>query len=128
MLLFASCALGLVWLSSCAPEVNGSDGLSVVFHLDPDVPRVGPTTLEVRLYDGAGQPVRGGTLVVEGNMSHAGMRPSFADLVESAEQPGLYRGELEFTMGGDWFLLLEARWPDGRLVERQLDVPGVRAP
>jgi hypothetical protein len=62
---------------------------------------------------------------VEGNMNHAGMRPSFADLHET--EPGRYTGTLRFTMGGDWFLLVQATLPDGNQVEQKIDVPGVRS-
>ena len=56
-------------------------------------------------------------------MNHAGMVPVFADAVEIA--PGRYRADLEFTMSGDWFILVRADLPDGRSMERKIDVPGV---
>jgi hypothetical protein len=30
-------------------------------------------------------------------------------------------------MAGDWFILVRATLPDGRKLERQVDVPGVQA-
>jgi hypothetical protein len=51
------------------------------------------------------------------------MVPVFADAVEV--EPGRYRAELEFTMGGDWFLLVDAETRDGRTLRWQRDVPGV---
>jgi hypothetical protein len=30
-------------------------------------------------------------------------------------------------MGGDWFILVNAKLPDGKSVERRIDVPGVKA-
>jgi hypothetical protein len=56
-------------------------------------------------------------------MNHAGMVPEFAQAREMA--PGRYQGDLEFTMGGDWFILVRAKLPDGRALERKIDVPGV---
>jgi hypothetical protein len=41
--------------------------------------------------------------------------------------PGHYEADLEFTMGGDWFILVRADLPDGRSLERSVDVPAVDA-
>jgi hypothetical protein len=51
------------------------------------------------------------------------MVPVFATASEVT--PGEYRAELEFTMGGDWFILVRADLPDGRSMERMVEVPGV---
>ncbi len=91
--------------------------------ISPQPPRVGPAALSAELLTARGEPVSGAKVSVEGNMNHAGMKPSLAVLVETA--PGHYRGALEFTMGGDWILILEAQLPDGRRVEHRVDVPGV---
>jgi hypothetical protein len=56
-------------------------------------------------------------------MAHAGMAPVFGDAKEIA--PGQYRGGLEFAMPGDWVILIHATLPDGRKLERQVDVSGV---
>lgn len=57
-------------------------------------------------------------------MSHAGMKPVFGTGREV--QPGIYEAPLEFTMGGDWYVIVSARLPDGRQVERQFPVPAVK--
>ncbi|GJM21274.1 MAG: hypothetical protein DHS20C15_11890 [Planctomycetota bacterium] len=124
VLVAALCA----FVGSCAPGGEGSDNSSVIVRFDPPVPEVGTARLEVRLVDAAGEPLAGGELSLEANMTHAGMQPTFATLTESFDQAGVYTGDVEFTMGGDWFLLLNAAFPDGRELERTLDVPGVRAP
>lgn len=120
-------ALGLL-VAGCAPGDDAGNEGSVIFRFDPPVPEVGTAQLEVRLVDAAGDPLPGAQVELEANMTHAGMVPTFATLAESATQPGVYTGDVEFTMGGDWFLLLEAELADGRSLERTLDVPGVRAP
>ncbi len=117
----------LVLATACAPTGDAGDGASVVFRFEPATPVVGSDAIEVRLVDAAGEPLDGAVVAIEANMNHAGMTPTFADLVESPSRPGVYLGEIDFTMGGDWFLLLEASWPDGRRVQRTLDVPGVRS-
>jgi hypothetical protein len=57
-------------------------------------------------------------------MSHPGMQPVFADVYEVGR--GRYRAPLHFTMAGDWVLLVSGRLPDGRSVERRIEVAGVR--
>jgi copper transport protein len=93
--------------------------------LAPSPPTVGLAEITLKVADGAGQPIEGADVRLEGNMNHAGMVPTFAELNETA--PGSYTGTLEFTMGGDWFILATVIWPDGRRLERKLDVPGVQA-
>lgn len=92
---------------------------------EPAPPVVGENSIKVTLADSAGAPVRLGRIQVEGNMNHAGMRPVFTELIEN--EPGRYAGTIEFTMGGDWFLLLTAEpSSEGRLNEK-VEVPGVKA-
>jgi hypothetical protein len=90
---------------------------------EPDPPQIGPAALTVTLRDAGGQPIAGAVVKLEGNMNHAGMVPVFAEASEVA--PGRYRADLDFTMAGDWFILVRADLPDGRSMERKVDVPGV---
>ena len=58
-------------------------------------------------------------------MSHPGMGPVFGTTSETA--PGSYRTQIDFNMGGDWVVLLHIKLADGRKIERQIDVRGVRS-
>jgi YtkA-like len=91
----------------------------------PDPPTKGPATVTLKLADSAGRPIVGARVNLEGNMSHPGMRPVFGEASEVA--PGRYEAALEFTMGGDWVILFHITLPDGRSLQRQLDVKGVRS-
>jgi hypothetical protein len=113
LLLVASCGRG----SSDLPDV------AVALTLEPDPPRIGPVLVTVALGDADGLPIAGARVELEGNMSHAGMVPVLAGAREVA--PGRYQADLEFTMGGDWFILVRADLPDGRSLERKVDVLGV---
>jgi hypothetical protein len=113
LLSVASCGRG----SADLPDVN------VDLAIEPQPPQIGPARLTASLKDAAGQPISGAEVELEGNMNHAGMVPEFAQAREIA--PGRYQGDLEFTMGGDWFILVRAELPDGRTLERKIDVPGV---
>lgn len=94
--------------------------------LEPNPPVVGDSQVALTLIDSSDKPVAGATVRLEGNMNHAGMKPSFADLKES--EPGRYAGTLKFTMGGDWFVIVTANTTDGRQFETKIDVPGVKSP
>lgn len=116
-------ALLLLALVACGRGSNDLLDVAVVLVVSPEPPQIGPATITVTLHDAGGEPIRGAEVELEGNMSHAGMTPVFADALEVA--PGRYQADLEFTMGGDWFILVRAALPDGRSMERKIDVPGV---
>lgn len=121
----AAVVAGLAFLAACRPKPDASAAATrIAVTFDPARPAVGENHLTVTLTDAAGNPVRlTGKLEIEGNMNHAGMRPSFARLAEAA--PGRYTGTLEFTMGGDWFLLLSGDLPNHTRLDRKIEVPGV---
>jgi len=112
--------------TGCRPSADAAEaGGHVAVEFDPAPPAVGVAKVAITLSNAAGEPVRLGALDVEANMNHAGMKPVFTRLEESA--PGRYTGTLEFTMGGDWFLLLSGQGADDVRFERTIDVPGVRS-
>jgi hypothetical protein len=91
----------------------------------PDPPRTGSSTVTLKLADSAGKPISGARVNLEGNMSHPGMRPVFSEAREM--ESGRYEAPLEFTMRGDWFILFHITLPDGRKLQRQIDVKGVQS-
>ena len=120
-------ALAVLPLSGCRREPAGEKppGIDVKVQVEPAPPRVGPVTVIVTLAEAGGGPLRGAEVKVEGGMNHAGMKPEFGDAREV--EPGRYEAPLQLTMGGDWFLLVDARLADGRTVHEQVDVPGVKS-
>ncbi len=122
--LLALCALSLL-LAACGEAEESLPDVSVELTVSPDPPQVGPATVVVILQDD-GQAIGGAEMNLEGTMTHAGMVPVFADAVETS--PGQYKAALEFTMGGDWVIIVRAVLADGRTLERQIDVPGVQSP
>ena len=72
----------------------------------------------------AQQPVLGARLHLEGHMSHPGMAPVTADLVE--RDGGIYETRLQFSMAGDWVLLVAGELPGGARLTRQIEITGVR--
>jgi len=115
----------LLALASCGRGSRDLPDVAVDLAIEPEPPRIGSATVTVTLRDTDGQSIAGARVELEGNMNHAGMVPVFAEANEVA--PGRYQAGLEFTMGGDWFILVRAELPDGRFMERKVDVPGVDA-
>lgn len=111
--------LPVLVLGGCRGELDtGDPGLVLDVAISPTPPTVGPARLLITLQDTAGAPLEGAEIVVEGNMSHAGMVP-VVDTAQ-AQGPGDYAIEdFRFTMAGDWILTLQATLPDGRWVRTQ---------
>ena len=92
----------------------------------PQPPRVGQVAIRLRVTDASLSPLRGAQIKLEGNMSHAGMSPVFANTQEVA--PGEYRANMELSMAGDWIILVHLTLPDGSKLERQFEIKGVAPP
>lgn len=88
-------------------------------------PAVGANSLTLHLTDHAGRPISLTSPRLEGDMNHAGMKPVFGNLQQP--RPGEYTGTIDFTMGGDWILLVSGQTADGGHFETKVDVPGVKA-
>jgi len=120
-LFFCLATVALAWgcnkQSAGAAVVIKSQVASVPAH-------VGPATIAVQLSDPKGQPVSGAQVSLEGDMSHAGMGPTFGQTKEVS--PGHYEGSLQFSMAGDWVVLTHVILADGRKFEQQMDVKNVQ--
>jgi hypothetical protein len=97
--------------------------LNLTHEVSPQPARVGPTTITLRLTNHAAQPITGAQIIVEGNMSHAGMKPTVATATEV--EPGLYRAHIELSMAGDWVVTAHATLRNGLKVDEQFEINGV---
>jgi hypothetical protein len=111
-------------IASCSRPVGSSTFVAIEHQVSPEPARIGPATITLKLADSAARPITGAHIAIEADMSHAGMSPSFAEAKET--DPGRYEVRLEFPMAGDWVILLHITLPDGKKLERQFDVRGVR--
>jgi hypothetical protein len=111
-------------LAGC-DRTDPADAIRVSWTLDPSPPVVG-TLIVVRLTlsDSAQQPVTGARLRLEGLMSHPGMAPVNATVVERGN--GDYEAPLQFTMAGDWILVVAGELPGGIQIKKQIEINGVR--
>jgi hypothetical protein len=112
-------------LTGCSPSGNSYPGIDLVWNIEPDPPRVSMSTITLMFTDSTGQPLTGAEIELEANMTHPGMQPVFA--VAEETKPGEYSASIEFKMVGDWYILVESTLADGRVVQRRVDVPGVRS-
>jgi hypothetical protein len=108
----------------CSRPVEPAPVVAIEHEILPEPAWVGPARVTLKLADAAAQPVTGARITIEANMSHAGMSPLFAEAKES--DPGRYQAGVEFSMAGDWVILLHVTLPGGKKLERQFDVRGVR--
>jgi len=97
--------------------------ITVTPEIAPRPPREGQVTIMLRVTEASGQPLTGARIKLEGNMSHAGMTPVFADAAEL--EPGRYRANMELSMAGDWIVLVHVTLPDGVKVDREFEIKGV---
>ena len=115
------CGVDFHWHSDSDP----SDDISVTWVLDPSPPVIGtPIVARMTLRDRDQKPVIGARLRLEGVMSHPGMAPVVADVVERGD--GVYDAPLQFTMAGDWILLVTGKLADGRELKKRIEIAGVR--
>ena len=93
------------------------DGVRVELSSSPTRPGAkGETEYLVRLVDRAGQPITGAHVTLRGGMAD-GM--SVVTPLRAAEQAGVYRGRVLFTMEGTWELTLRVA-RDGKRFELPL--------
>ena len=126
ILALAAAALFLTFVvTACNKPTESASAVTIEHEITPQPVRVGPATLTLSGADASRQPVTGASITLEGNMSHAGMSPVFAQAKET--EPGRYQAIVDLTMAGDWIILTHITLAGGQKLERQLDVKGVRA-
>ena len=93
------------------------DSMAIDITLEAASTEVGRTKLTVTVQDGEGNPINDAALEIKGDMSHAGMTPVLADTTSGAE--GVYTVPFEWTMGGDWFVTVQATLNDGTVISKR---------
>jgi hypothetical protein len=121
-------ALVFVCSLSCLAGCSRPDpaaAFRVSWTLDPSPPVVGaPIVVHLTLRDADEQPITRARPRLEGLMSHPGMAPVIAAVIERGD--GSYEAALRFTMAGDWILLLTGELPGGVQFKKQIEIAGVR--
>jgi hypothetical protein len=83
------------------------------------------TLVGLRLRDAEGHPISRARLRLEAHMSHPGMAPVTADVIEHGA--GAYEARLRLPMAGDWRFVVAGTLADGNRITHDTPVPGVRA-
>ena len=115
-----------MFAQACRYQSERVPDLTVTHEISPQPPRAGPLTITLRVTDASGKPATGVRIKLEGNMSHAGMTPVFAEANET--EPGRYSSTLELSMAGDWHFVVHMTLPDGRELKHQFEIKGVGQP
>lgn len=95
-------------------DVGGDDGVTLT--LSPAVegdPVMGPFRWRITLHDESGAPIDDAVITLRGDMNHAGMVP--VESAATAEGDGIYTADFEWTMAGEWYVVVTATLPDGRV-------------
>jgi hypothetical protein len=117
--------IAAISLPGCQRRVEALPSVSVRTEIAPQPVAVGVATVTVKLSDARNSSISGAKVTVEGDMSHPGMSPVFADAQELPD--GRYQAKLQLGMAGDWVVILHIGLPGGQTLERQIDLKGVRS-
>lgn len=117
--------LGVLFVAGCDRRSGTDSGdVQIDVAVSPQPLAVRPARVTVTLKDANGEPIENAAVEVEGNMSHAGMVPVITEAAGGDD--GRYvTQDFEFTMGGDWFLIVRATLPDGHTAEQTFDLQGI---
>ena len=117
--------LAAALLSGCWRAASSTNEISMGWTVEPSTPSASTDTLtRITLQDGQQRPVNGARLQLEAHMSHPGMAPVVRGLTDRGG--GVYETRLQFSMAGDWILVVTGELPDGRRITRSRPIAGVR--
>src|ERR1044071_1661210 len=120
--LIALC-LCLLVVQGCRRTSETLPDLKLTHEVSPQTPRVGNVRITLKLTDSAGKSITRAGLSLEGYMSHPGMKPIAATVVES--EPGSYMSVVDLSMAGDWVFIVHIHLPGQAPVDRQFEIKGV---
>ena len=120
--LIALCVCVLV-VQGCRRTSEALPDLKLTHEVFPQPPRVGQVRVTLGLTDSSGKPISRAGLSLEGYMSHAGMKPVAASVVET--EPGRYVSVIDLSMAGDWVFIVHIQLPGRVSMDRQFEIKGV---
>jgi len=112
-------------LNGCVKSSGVSSDVDLTYESDPRPPRIGVNTFTITLTGRNRQRVGGARVSLEGDMSHAGMRPVFGEAKEVG--PGRYQGTLDLGMRGDWTVLFHITLANGQTLDREMKIQNLQA-
>ena len=116
--ILASCCI----LAGCSRK--GAD-VTVNWNVQPPRPSAGvEVVVQLKLVNADAAPLAAAKMQCAAQMSHPGMAPIIATMVERG--PGIYEARLQFSMAGEWVLVASGELPDGQGIESSFRVPDVQ--
>ena len=104
---------------------RGDAPVSAAWNIEPTPPTAGTiTAIRVTLRRTDGTPAVNARLHLEGHMSHPGMAPVTAEMIERGG--GAYDARLQLSMAGDWVFVVSGELADGTRISKDVPVPSVR--
>ncbi len=120
LLLLAAALMSSAACQRVSRQATADSGLQIDLIAPLFAPTSGPAVVHVEVRDEAGNPVQDAAVRVRGDMSHAGMTPVLGEAMRVRD--GVYDIPIEWTMGGDWVLTVDAELPDGRRATDRFNV------
>lgn len=120
--LIALC-LCILFVQGCRRTSDIPLDFRLTHEVSPQPPRVGQVRVTLGLTDSSGKTITRAGLSLEGYMSHAGMKPVSASVVES--EPGRYVSVIDLSMAGDWVFIVHIYLPGQGSVDGQFEIKGV---
>ena len=112
--LFALCCC----LGACQAS---SRDVGITWAIEPARPAVETVaTVRFTLQNDRGEALRGARLRLAAHMSHPGMTPIAARVIDRGN--GIYESRLELSMAGQWTVVVSGELADGRRITRQTAV------
>jgi periplasmic copper chaperone A len=112
-------------LAACGSRTAATDNDDLQISLLPAAVGVGSDIVRVQLHDREQAPITDATLMVEGNMNHAGMAPIMAGPISDGDDgaiDGIYQASLPFSMLGDWIITVVVTLADGSETTQDIQV------
>lgn len=108
--------------SGCAraSRQGNAAAVQVTMTAIPFPPHIGDSRLVIQVSDESGRPINDAHLTIKGDMTHAGMVPILAE-VEGGED-GVYTVPFEWTMAGDWVVMVDVQLADGTKAQERFDM------
>jgi hypothetical protein len=114
-----------VFACCCIAACGRSAGdVAATWTVEPSPAVVGSTAVvRVSLRNEQQQPLQGARLQLEAHMTHPGMAPVTAAMIE--RHAGTYEAQVQLTMAGAWVIVMAGELADGARVTKNTEVDAV---
>lgn len=117
-------AFALVGCRESQQQAQNPSDINIDLRIDPQPAAVGDdTTLFITVTHSDDTPVENASISIRGDMNHAGMMPVLREPEEISQvAPGEYTTPFEWTMGGEWFVVVNVTLDDDTRIMQEFDL------